>query len=122
MKTILVIFLAASLVAAPHTAAASAKSSPSGPPPIEQPLVREGAFAVQLATALDLTSSHDEAAAEHYLVSIDITPRNGWISDYPMTPDIIAEVRESAADRRLQGICGFQKPMRPASWIKSASQ
>jgi hypothetical protein len=97
MKTILVIILAASLVSAPYTAAVSAKSSPSGPPPVEQPLVREGEFAVELATALELTSSVDEAAAEHYLSLIDIAPGNGWISDYPMTPDIIAEVRDSAA-------------------------
>src|SRR5208337_3430751 len=97
MKTILVIFLAASLVPAPYTALVNAKSSPSGPPPIAQPLVREGEFAVELATALHLTSSRDEAAAEHYLVSINIAPRNGWIADYPVTPDIIAEVRDSAA-------------------------
>ncbi|MGA3114648.1 MAG: hypothetical protein ABSF90_09490 [Syntrophobacteraceae bacterium] len=103
MKTILAIFLAASLVAVPYTAAANAKSSPSGPPPIEQPLVREGEFAVELATALNLTSSHDEAAAEHYLVSIGISPRNGWISDYPMTPDIIAEVRDSTARSASSG-------------------
>ncbi|MGO9018992.1 MAG: hypothetical protein ACLQVJ_11655 [Syntrophobacteraceae bacterium] len=103
MKTILAIFLAASLVAVPYIAAANAKSSPSGPPPIEQPLVREGDFAVELATALHLTSSHDEAAAEDYLVSIGISPRNGWISDYPMTPDIIAEIRDSASRSASSG-------------------
>jgi hypothetical protein len=89
--------LAASLVLGQHTAAVNSKSSPSGPPPIEQPLVREGEFAVELATAFNLTSSHDEAAGESYLASINIMPRNGWISDYPMTPDIIAEVRDSAS-------------------------
>ena len=104
MKTILlIIFLAASLLPAPYIASVSAKSSPSGPPPIEQPLVREGEFAVELAAALKLTSSKDEAAAEHYLVSIKITPRNGWIADYPMTPDIIAEVRDSAARSASSG-------------------
>ncbi len=103
MKTILLIFFTASLVSAPYTASVNAKSSPSGPPPIEQPLVREGEFAVELATALNLTSSKDEAAAEHYLVSINITPRNGWIADYPMTPDIIAEVRDSAARSASSG-------------------
>src|SRR5208337_858170 len=63
----------------------------------EQPLVREGDFAVELATALNLTKSNDEAAAESSLAAINIAPRNGWISDYPMTPDIISEVRDSAA-------------------------
>jgi hypothetical protein len=96
-------FLAVIIVLAPYTAEVNAKNSPSGPPPVEQPLVREGEFAVELANALNLTSSHSEAAAESYLSSIDITPGNGWISDYPMTPDIIAEVRESAADSASSG-------------------
>ena len=64
-----------------------AKRPPSGPPPIEQPLVREGEFAVELANALNLTTSHDEATGESYLASVNILPRNGWMSDYPMTPD-----------------------------------
>ncbi len=95
--------LVTSLVLAQHTAAVNTKSSPSGPPPLEQPLVREGQFAVELATAFNLTSSHDEAAAEDYLISINIMPRNGWISDYPVTPDIIAEVRESVAKSASSG-------------------
>src|SRR5208283_5417875 len=75
----------------------NAQSSTSQRPPVEQPLVREGDFAIELATALNLTKSHDEAAAESSLAAINIAPRNGWISDYPMTPDIISEVRESTA-------------------------
>ncbi len=95
MKTILMIFLAASLALAPFTASVNAQSSTSQRPPVEQPLVREGDFAVELATALNLTNSHDEAAAESSLAAINIAPRNGWISDYPMTPDIVFEVRDS---------------------------
>jgi len=34
---------------------------------------------------------------------IGIAPRNGWISDYPMTPDIIAEVRGSTAKAASSG-------------------
>ncbi len=97
------IFLAASLVPASYTASVNAQGSPSRRPPIAQPLVSEGEFAVELATALHLTSSHDEAAAENSLIAIDIAPRNGWISDYPTTPDIIAELRESAARSALSG-------------------
>jgi cell division protein FtsB len=89
--------LVASSLLAQHMAAMNTKSSSAGSPPIEQPLVREGEFAVELATAFNLTSSYDEAAAESYLASLDIAPKNGWISDYPMTPDIIAEVKESVA-------------------------
>ena len=97
MKRILVIFLGVSLALAPFTASVNAQSATSQRPPVEQPLVREGDFAIELATALNLTKSHDEAAAESSLAAINIAPRNGWISDYPMTPDIISEVRESAA-------------------------
>ena len=97
MKRVLVILVAAGLVLAPYTASVNAQSSTSLRPPIEQPLVSEGEFAVELATSLNLTSSQDEAAAESSLAAINIAPRNGWISDYPMTPDIIGEVRESTA-------------------------
>ena len=89
--------LAASLGPPQHRAAATTNNLPRGLPPVEQSLVREGEFAVNLATAFNLSSSRDEVTAESYLASINIMPRNGWISDYPMTPDIIAEVRESAA-------------------------
>ncbi len=95
MKRVLVILVAAGLVLAAHTASVNAQSSSSNPPPVEQPLVSEGEFAVEMATALKLNSPHDEAAAESSLAGINIAPRNGWISNYPMTPDIIAEVRES---------------------------
>ncbi len=97
MKTMLVMLVAVSLVLSPYASLVNAKNSASGSPPIEQPLVREGDFAVKLANALNLTTSDDEAVAENSLSSIGIAPRNGWISDYPMTPDIIAEVTGSTA-------------------------
>ena len=103
MKRVLVLFAAAVLVLATYAASANAQSSASKRPPIGQPLVSEGEFAVELATALNLASSHDEAAAEDALASINIAPRNGWISDYPMTPDIIAEVRDSTARSASSG-------------------
>ena len=103
MKAMLVMFVAVSLVLAPCASLVNAKTSPSGVPPIEQPLVREGDFAVKLADALNLTALSDEAASESALSSIGIAPRNGWISDYPMTPDIIAEVRESTARAASSG-------------------
>jgi hypothetical protein len=103
MKAMLVMFVAVSLVLAPYASLVNAKTSPSGSPPIEQPLVREGDFAVKLANALNLTTSNDEAASENALSSIGIAPRNGWISDYPMTPDIIAEVRGSTARAASSG-------------------
>ena len=103
MKRVLVILVAAGLVLASYTASVNAQSSASKRPPIGQPLVSEGEFAVELTTALNLASPHDEAAAEDALASINIAPRNGWISDYPMTPDIIAEVRDSTARSASSG-------------------
>ena len=67
------------------------------PPPISQPLVTEGTLAIQLATALGVSSESDEVAAESTLGDIGIAPRNGWIADYPVTPDIVAEVQQSVA-------------------------
>ncbi len=64
-------------------------------PPIEQPLIREGDFAVKLVSALELGATEDEVEAEDLLSSFGITPRNGWIADYPVTPDILGEIRES---------------------------
>ena len=103
MRRTLVIVLAISLVLAAFAAAANAAGSTSKRPPIEQPLVREAEFAIELATALNLNSSRDETAAESSLSSVNIAPRNGWISDYPMTPDIIAEVRDSTARAASSG-------------------
>jgi hypothetical protein len=43
----------------------------------------------------------NEPAAESILAYSGIAPRNGWIADYPLTPDIIAELRiavRNAAD------------------------
>ncbi len=103
MKAMLVMLVAVSLVLAPYASLANTKTSPSATPPIEQPLVREGDFAVKLANALNLTTSSDEAASESALSSIGIEPRNGWIADYPITPDIIAEVRGSTARATSSG-------------------
>jgi hypothetical protein len=63
--------------------------------PIAPKLVREGDFAVRLHTALGLGSAADEVAAESRLGEIGITPRNGWIADYPMTPDVAIELQKS---------------------------
>ena len=67
-------------------------------PPIEQPLVREGDFAVKLVFALALGVTEDEVEAENLLSSVGISPRNGWIADYPVTPDIMGEIRQSVSD------------------------
>jgi hypothetical protein len=73
-------------------------------PLIAQPLVREGDLAIKLADALKLGTAANEAEAENMLVNAVVTPRNGWIADYPVTPDVIGELTKSindAADSNL---------------------
>jgi len=91
---ILAILLLGLLPVATHAQAEEAKSNP---PPVSQPLVTEGIFAVKLAESLGIIQTSDEIAAETSLGESGITPRNGWISDYPLTPDIIGEIRQSVA-------------------------
>jgi hypothetical protein len=67
-------------------------------PPVSQPLVREGDFAVKLVEGLKIGTAKDEAEAESMLASYGIAPRNGWIADYPMTPDIIGELETATAE------------------------
>jgi hypothetical protein len=79
------------------------KMEPSTPsqaqaPPIAQTLTREGDFAVKLVEALKIGQAKNEAEAESMLASAGIAPKNGWIADYPMTPDIIAELENAVAE------------------------
>ncbi len=75
-------------------------------PPINQPLIREGDFAIKLAEALKIGRAKSEAEAESMLASVGIAPKNGWIADYPVTPDVVGElektVGEAADGKRLQ--------------------
>jgi len=57
--------------------------------------VREGSFAMKLAEALKIGEVKSEADAESMLASVGIAPRNGWIADYPLTPDIIGELQNA---------------------------
>ena len=76
----------------------------TGPPlstngsPISQPLIREGTLAVKLAGDLKLGITENEAEAEELLSAAGIIPRNGWIADYPVTPDIVGELQAAVAE------------------------
>jgi hypothetical protein len=85
------------LVFLPVMALAQAGQAKAVPPPISQPLVTEGTLAVSLVAALGVSSTTDEVEAESNLGDIGIAPRNGWIAEYPVTPDIAAEVQQSVA-------------------------
>jgi hypothetical protein len=67
------------------------------PPPVAQPLVPEGILAVELVNVLKVGQTQNEAEAEGMLSAIGIEPKNGWIADYPVTPDIIGEIEKSVA-------------------------
>jgi hypothetical protein len=69
----------------------------TGQPPVSQPLVREGTLALKLAEGLHLGTPSNEAEAESALSEVGIAPKNGWIADYPVTPDIAGELENAVA-------------------------
>jgi hypothetical protein len=86
------------LLVIPAIVQAQSPDALQGSPPIEQPLVREGTLAVRLAQAFGLVTVNSEAEAESWLGEKGISPRNGWIADYPVTPDIVGELRATVGD------------------------
>lgn len=104
MKRLLSILTAACLLIFPvATKAADTESQTSQVPPVAQALVREGDFAIRLAADLDLGKPSDEATAENLLATAGIAPANGWISDYPVTPQIIGQLQDSLAKAAADG-------------------
>ena len=77
--------------------------SKAGSPPSEQNLVREGSFAMELVEVLKIGEVKSEAEAENKLTSVGIAPKNGWIADYPVTPDIIGELRNAVGEAADSG-------------------
>ncbi|MGD0845183.1 MAG: hypothetical protein ABSA06_12560 [Geobacteraceae bacterium] len=92
------LFVGFSLLLVPAIIQASYQQTPSGAPPVAQPLIREGNLAVSLAEALNLGTAKNEAEAESWLGEKDISPKNGWIADYPVTPDILGELNMALGD------------------------
>jgi hypothetical protein len=106
MNNIVIVF-ALSLL----TTLAYAQPAPANPdaPTIAQELVREGDFALKLEAAMGLEKSADEAGAETRLGELGISPRNGWIADYPVTPDIIGELQNAVGAAADTGKVPLQK-------------
>jgi len=94
-KRIIICIVSLLLILLPAVAFGQTDLVKSVPPPISQPIVSEGMLAVSLAASLGVESTDDEIAAESALGDMGIAPANGWIADYPVTPDIIAEVSQS---------------------------
>jgi len=105
MKKLLTIMTAFGLLLMPLTIHAQADQRSTRTPPVSQPLVSEGDFAIDLVSVLNLGTPNDEVEAEDTLTSVGIAPRNGWIASYPLTPNIIGELKNavtaSADSRKL---------------------
>jgi hypothetical protein len=103
MKSLLTALLILIFALSPVLLYAQTSQKPMDKPPISQPLVSEGTFAVELANELKLGTTTNESEAESLLVGVGIVPRNGWIADYPVTPDIMGELQTSVSEAADSG-------------------
>lgn len=108
-KRIIVCSLSLLLSVLPAAVSAQSDMAKPVPPPISQPIISEGMLAVSLATSLGVDSTNDEITAESKLGDVGIAPLNGWIADYPVTPDIIEEVRQSLVQAADDGKVSINK-------------
>ncbi len=95
LVVLLIVLMTFSL--APAVASGLSDQAGSNSPPISQPLVREGTVAVKLAEVLKIGTTTNEAEAESLLAAAGVAPRNGWVADYPVTPDIVGELQTAVA-------------------------
>jgi hypothetical protein len=107
MKLLIILIVVAGLLLLPMTGFSQAiyggtavplaeqNTTDLNPPPVAQPLVREGDFAVKLAEALEVGTPESGSAAESMLAFVGIAPPNGWIADYPVTPEIVGQLQSS---------------------------
>lgn len=107
MKNLLTILMAAGLLLYPFAALPEDYGSQSSKkqqiPPVAQTLVREGDFAIKLAAKLDLGLPEEEASAEEMLAAAGVVPSNGWLSDYPVTPEILGQLQDAITRSGSEG-------------------
>jgi hypothetical protein len=104
MKSLVILVtIMIALLMMPVIGVAQSAQTGTATPPLSQPLVREGTFATKLADALKVGPATNEAEAERSLSAVGIAPKNGWISDYPVTPDIAGELQTSISDAAVAG-------------------
>src|SRR4030067_2782442 len=109
MKKVLALLSTAIMFLLLPVISAQADQSSLQPPPVSQPLVREGDFAISLANVLKIGEVSDEAQAESMLTAVGVAPKNGWIADYPVTPDILGEIEDSICLAAGSGYLGMNK-------------
>ncbi len=103
MKRMLVFMLTVGFLLVQGAVYAQADQTATKAPPASQPLVREGDLAVKLVEVLNIGKADNEAQAETMLATAGVAPKNGWIADYPVTPDVIGELQKAislAADAK----------------------
>jgi hypothetical protein len=110
MKRLLSVVFAAGLLLVPFATNVQAAQSSGATPPVAQVLVREGDFAISLAETLGLGTADSEAEAENIMASAGIMPKNGWVADYPVTPDIVGELQDSVATAADAGQLAMTRP------------
>ena len=98
MKKLFIVGITAGLLVIPLTMNAESGETATQLPPIAQALVREGDLAIKLVDIFKIGTAENEAEAESMLSSTGIAPRNGWIADYPVTPDIIGELQDAVGE------------------------
>ncbi len=63
-----------------------------------QTIITQGAFAMELSSALGLGTAAAPAEAEDRLINVGIAPQNGWSAGQPMTPASLDEIEDSLID------------------------
>jgi hypothetical protein len=95
MKKIIILLIAIGLLLIPFVYQVQSAQNSISPPPVSQDLVRQGDFAFSLMEALESGPAYSEVQALEMLSDIGIEPKDGWISDYPLTPDIVEELQNA---------------------------
>jgi hypothetical protein len=83
------------LLLTPHILYGQSSRDRLQPPPVGVQIVREGDFAAGLEAAFKMGTGRNEIEAENRLAELGIMPRNGWMADYPVTPDVLGELQEA---------------------------
>lgn len=92
MKKLLLCALTASLLLLPLVTCSAEHGTAKA---VSQSLVREGDYAIKLVETLKLGKVTDDIKAEDVLAAAGIAPKSGWISNFPVTPAVVAQVRVS---------------------------
>ncbi len=123
MKSLLIVSVLtiAAFLLLPAMTFAQASQAGAGPP-LAQPLVREGTLAVELVSVLHLGQTTNETDAESLLSAAGIAPRNGWVADYPVTPDIAGELRAATAEAAAGGSLKMTKDVALSSYDSVMTQ